>query len=108
MGHEGERQHDGVAPLLEPAVLVVTNCEGCRGTGFVVMQAGRGIVREGEPPWDGRDPLAADVPKQTVPHEDCDGSGRVVQEMLLSEFVQLAGGVTFRYSAPSPSEVRGG
>lgn len=101
-------QHEGSAPLMEPAVLVVTNCEGCRGTGFVVKRPGD----KGDPfvyvPWEGRDPLAADVPNNTVPHEDCDGSGRVVREVLLSEFVQMAGAVTSRYSAPSPSEVRGG
>lgn len=112
MAQDDGRQHDGVAPLMEPAVLLVTNCEGCRGTGFVVKRDPDASVGPGEdpndPPWAGRDPLATDVPNNTVPHEDCDGSGRVVQEVLLSEFVQMAGAITFRYSAPSPSEVRRG
>jgi hypothetical protein len=103
MGRADERQHDGVAPLLEPAVIVVDNCEGCRGTGYRVSRAGGS-----DAPWDGRDPVATDVPNNTVPHEDCDGSGRVAREVPLSEFVEMAAGVTLRYQAPSPSEVRRG
>jgi hypothetical protein len=110
MAQDDGRQHDGVAPLMEPAVLLVTNCEGCRGTGYLVSRVGGH-----DAPWDGRDSLTTDVPNNTVPHTEehdpdghCDGSGRVVREVLLSEFVQMAGAVTFRYSAPSPSEVRSG
>lgn len=100
-----QQQHDGVAPLLEPAVLVVTNCGGkCRGTGFVVTKPGGGT----EAPWELRDPLATDMPNHTEPCPTCDGSGRVVSEMLLSEFVELIGSKSLRLSAPSPSEVRRG
>lgn len=97
------QQHEGSVPLTGPAVLVAINCEGCGGTGFLVVTEG-GMRR----PWQERDALITDVPNRTVPHEDCDGSGRVVQEIMLPDFVEMAGAVTFRYSAPSPSEVRRG
>jgi|SRR4051812_16458097 DnaJ-class molecular chaperone len=102
---EVEQQHDGVAPLLEPAVLVSDNCERCRGTGFLVP-TGKALFDLA--PWDGRDPAASDVPNSTVPCPDCGGTGRLVREVALSEFVQMAGESMSRYRAPSPSELRGG
>lgn len=97
------QQAEGVAPLLGMAVLVVQNCEGCRGTGLLVeTNAGA------EAPWKGRDPLVADVPVRTVPHGECEGSGRVVVEMPVEEFAQLAQLAQTRYVAPAPSAVRSG
>lgn len=103
----GEQQHEGMAPLLEPAVLVADNCERCRGTAFVVkVGAPDGLVSQ--EPWAGRDPLASDVPKNTEPCPDCNGQGRTLREVPLSEFVQMAGAVMQRFQAPSPSELRRG
>ena len=103
-----QQQHEGVSPLLEPAVIVVDNCKDCHGTGFRVIQPGRGIVRDGAPPWDGRDPLATDVPNNTEPCGECEGAGRIAEEVTLSDFAQMLATRTFRIAAPSPSEMRRG
>lgn len=97
-------QVDGHAPLLEPAVLVSENCPDCRGTGFRVVVRGS---TPSELPWAGRDPLKQDMPKNTVPCEHCEGQGRQLREVPVSELAQLMNVSTQRPRSPSPSELRG-
>ena len=99
---EGSEQAEGHAPLLEAAVLVSENCPSCRGTGYRVLRTGGH-----DAPWSGRDPLASDVPKNTGPCADCEGSGRTVREVPVSEFAQLAQQSLRPPRVPSPSELRG-
>jgi hypothetical protein len=66
-------------PLSEPAVLVSQNCERCGGTGG---STALGCSR-------------------------CDGSGRVVSEVPLSEFLQLLGQRQQATFAVSVSQLRG-
>lgn len=66
-------------PLLEPAVLVSENCPDCHGTG----------EREGEGAC-GR----------------CDGDGRELHEVPLSEFHTMMQDAQRRVTAPPPSVLR--
>lgn len=100
-------QHEGHAPLLEPAVLVSENCPDCRGTGFKVVT---GLAAE--TPWAKQDRDAQDVPRSTTPCGRCEGAGREVREVPLSELMQLLSQSQeqARQAArvASPSELRGG
>jgi hypothetical protein len=106
---EDDGQVDGHAPLLEAAVLVSQNCEPCRGTGYRVRST-RPVASGHDPigaPWDGRDAATPDVPTNTVPCEDCEGAGRQVHEVPLSELAQMLQQAATGPRAPSPSELRG-
>lgn len=102
MSDEPQQQVEGLAPLLEPAVLVSQNCPECRGTGFRVV---KGAATEA--PWLRASADVMDVPRRTVRCERCEGGGREVSEVPISEFVQLLQRSREAHS-PSPSELRRG
>lgn len=77
-------QHEGHPPLLEAAVLLSENCLLCKGTGRI--QPGQ--------PLEG-----------AVCHE-CDGAGRQVREVPLSELWPMAQQAHARVVAPPPSALR--
>lgn len=76
-------QHDGHQPLLEPAVLLSENCPECIGTGQI--QNG---------------------PRAGGACDHCDGAGRQVREVPLSEVWTMMQTAHARVVAPPPSELR--
>jgi DnaJ-class molecular chaperone len=95
-------ESEGHAPLLEAAVLVSENCPDCRGTGYRVKQGEVDV-----PPWDGRDPSVPDVPNRTVECSRCEGAGREVREVPLTELRQMLQGAAAGFAPLAPSEMRG-
>lgn len=70
-------------PLLQPAILVSENCPECQGTG--------------------------EDRKSPVPHHPCDrceGSGREVREVPMSEAFEMLREQHLRITEPPPSELR--
>lgn len=100
---ERPEQTDGHAPLLEPALLVSENCPECRGTGYKVVLGNGDTVS----PWLSADALSLDAPRKTTPCDRCEGAGREVREVPLSEVARMLHGAMQRYAPPSPSELRG-